>query len=832
MFKGRSGARVRVLTAVAAVVAVLGAPLVAGGSAPAAAAGGVVFTEDFESGTSSGWSFYSNGRNATQTIVSAPVHGGTAALQGAATADPQQSEIGIAHIRDGLSIAEDNSLLTFWYHAAGTAAFRSLVVEARTVAGSNYFTSVPAGVSTGVWTKVDLALRDISPQLVGQTVDRIVVKAVVDPAAGDAQFTVDDVSVENGVQPPPALSLTSPTAGATGVWAGRVLTGIFNTALERASVTDSAVRLTANGRVMTARAAYAAGQRAVMIVPDRPLPPDAVVTAEISGVRSAAGAALPAPVSWSFRTAARAMAPAAQREVVFADGFSSETGWRFFSSAATATAGVVAAPAHGAPGALRGSGTDPDGPFAVSHIKDRAWLDENGAIDFWYLVEGDAALQSVVVAVTTAAGFTRFTTIDAGAVPVGTWKRVRIGLAQIDPGLVGQQVRNIELKLETSTGGTASFTIDDVAVAQSLAGYSQLPASAPDAPATSAAREARLRLGAATIRRIDELAQQILASQQPDGSIVVGPVGEPWSFKVDPYASHYAALGLLRVYQLTDQTRYLDAADRWLGWYQDQMNEDGIVNDCFGYYPNCVDSGDHDSVDSYASTYLLAVYRRAQVTRGDAARAAYLRSAAPYVTKAIRALDTVYLTDGTTIAKESYPVRFAMDNAETYNGLIAASKLSVRLGDRSQARISHYLAARTLYAMRQRYVTRPSGHIAVAVHPDGSQEAPLQRWFPDALASVLTVSHLGNRGDAALYDRLVQQFDVDQAAERPTAFNDTPQYMWWAQAALRVGDPGRARHFVAEYESIEGRNNPATLAITAGHLVRVLTFGWDHSLWF
>jgi hypothetical protein len=56
--------------------------------------------------------------------------------------------------------------------------------------------------------------------------------------------------------------------------------------------------------------------------------------------------------------------------------------------------------------------------------------------------------------------------------------------------------------------------------------------------------------------------------------------------------------------------------------------------------------------------------------------------------------------------------------------------------------------------------------------------------------------------------------------------------MWWAQAALVVGEPDVAQHFVDEYTSIEGENNPATFALTAGHLIRVLAYPQLQSLWY
>ncbi|TDW24257.1 Ig-like domain-containing protein [Kribbella kalugense] len=815
-----------IAVAVAVTVLALCATLACPASArTATAAGGasVVFSEDFEAGAP-GWTYYTNGRDGAAQVVNSPTHGGIGALRGTATADPAQSEIGLAHIRDGLSFNEDNSALSFWYLAEGTATFRSLVVEVRTAAGADYFTTVPAGIATGAWTRASIALTDVSDQLAGAAITRFVVKAVTDSAAGTADFTIDDVEIANGVQPPPQASATSPVDGATNVRPNRVITAFLNTALDRTSVTDASATVSIAGQAVPAAVRYAAGQHAVMVVPLHPLPPNADVDVSITDVRSAAGVSLDQPITWGFRTAAGTNP--APPETLLRDELTSAAPWSLYSNADSSSAQIVTSPVHSGGTALQGVGTAA-GPFVISHIRTAHWLDENSSIGFWFRVDGSAEPADLVVAAATDAGYTKFRVLDAGSIPTGEWRHVQLALSDIDPGLVGQFVRSVELKLETATGGEAAFTVDDVQVTQSLTPFAtQVRAAAKDddSPVGSLTPEIKTQ--------VRELADQILTSQKPDGSLVVGPVGDPWSGKVDPYAANYATLGLLRAFEVTGKRAYREAADQWLAWYQSHMDADGIVDDCLGVYPNCVDTGDHDSVDSYAATYLLAVQKRVQVTPAGVARKQYLQAVQPFVTKAERALDTVFLTDGTTIAKQSYPVRFAMDNAETYNGEVAAVRLARDVHDAVQRRLAAYLAARNLYALRARYPVQPDGHFAVAVHPNGIQEGPLEHWFPDALASVLPLSHIGGPGDLPLFQQLVQKFDVGQADQRPLAINDTPQYMWWAQAALRVGDPAAAQHFVDEYLSIEGRRNPATLAITAGHLIRILTFDRDHSLWF
>jgi hypothetical protein len=51
-------------------------------------------------------------------------------------------------------------------------------------------------------------------------------------------------------------------------------------------------------------------------------------------------------------------------------------------------------------------------------------------------------------------------------------------------------------------------------------------------------------------------------------------------------------------------------------------------------------------------------------------------------------------------------------------------------------------------------------------------------------------------------------------------------------AGESVGEPQMAMHFIQEYVSIEGKNNPQALASTAGELILALTYQWNNTLWF
>ena len=787
--------------------------------APTATAATVALSDDFENGDA-GWSYYSNGLDASQQLVSTPTHNDSAgALQGTATADPSQPEIGIAHIREGFSVVEENSVLSWWYMAQGDAQYRSLEVEARTADGADFSQTVPAGIQTGAWTHAAIAFTDINPALRGQTIVRFVIKAVTAPDAGTAEFTIDDVAITQDVIPPLTFQTLSPAAGSTNVPRDQVMGAYTNTDLDPASVASASVSLTtADGLSLPATAFYSGGQRAVEIVPTQTLPADTSVTAELSGVQSVDGAAMNGPLQWTFTTGSASSGD----EQVWANDLES-TAWTTYSNADTSTFGFIPGRDGDTNEAYQGTATGAN-PFVVSFVRNgSSWLDEGGTLRFWYSAGGTAVIKDVLLVVNDATGYQKILTLPT---PTTGWTEATLPITDISPFLVGKPITSVEIKLETTGGGDATFAVDDPSVDQtSLKGYSSVPPTPK--------RDAGTALSSPVIKRISSLAAQIIKSQEPDGSIMDSPTA-PANTKLDPYAANYAALGLIDAYAVTHKKKDLQAADAWLTWYRDHMDADGIVHDCSGVYPNYVCDLKPDSVDSYASTYLLALYRRAEVTPSRD-RASYVASMWPTAQLAAHALDLVYESDGNTIAltpEYDYQVRFAMDNAETYSGLIAYSKLAKLAGQKPTAKLAVYQASRTLYSLDMRYPVAPDGHLTTSFDADGTQKAPLAAWYPDALATVLPLSHIGSAKDATLFNALVQQVDVGMTGSRPTAPTDTPQYMWWAQAALRVGEPDVAQHFVDEYTSIEGEKNPATFAITAGHLIRVLAYPELTSLWY
>ena len=164
--------------------------------------------------------------------------------------------------------------------------------------------------------------------------------------------------------------------------------------------------------------------------------------------------------------------------------------------------------------------------------------------------------------------------------------------------------------------------------------------------------------------------------QLPDGAIV----SDVTARQVEPYVANYAAWGLARAARFTGDAGYLEAALRWLSWYQDHMGPDGIVHDyvVVDGIPEVTD--DEDSVDATSGVFLLAT-REAYLAADRSSRPELLGRFRSGISRAVSAIESLRDGDGLTWAKSSWRVKYLMDNAEAYGGLLAAAELARALGD-------------------------------------------------------------------------------------------------------------------------------------------------------
>jgi len=189
-----------------------------------------------------------------------------------------------------------------------------------------------------------------------------------------------------------------------------------------------------------------------------------------------------------------------------------------------------------------------------------------------------------------------------------------------------------------------------------------------------------------SVSDIADDANWVLQGQLPDGAIA-------WyvdKSHISPYLANYAAIGLAEARKQTGSRVYSAAAWSWLHWYAGHQDSNGFVTD-YNVDASGVETstGDEDSTDAYAGTYLSAL-RAAYAVDPDWSQ---LSSLHPSIAAAVGAIEATQDTDGLTFAKPSWPVKYLMDQAETYDGLVSADELAGALGDRVLAHRSQTDAA-------------------------------------------------------------------------------------------------------------------------------------------
>jgi hypothetical protein len=229
-------------------------------------------------------------------------------------------------------------------------------------------------------------------------------------------------------------------------------------------------------------------------------------------------------------------------------------------------------------------------------------------------------------------------------------------------------------------------------------------------------------------------ADWIMKAQLPGGAIC-SHVDQTF---VNPYLANYAAIGLARAAAQTGRATYADAAWKWLAWYGSHQDGQGFVQDYTVSSGLLRATGDMDSTDAYAGTFLTAAWEAWQVKQSlYLGRLAKLK---PAINAAVGAIEATMDVDGLTWAKPTWHVKYAMDQAEAYAGLLAAGAMAAGLGDRLLADRARG-DARRLAAGFDRLWNEATEGYDWALHADGTrQSADWSILYPDALGEVWVAS--------------------------------------------------------------------------------------------
>jgi hypothetical protein len=302
---------------------------------------------------------------------------------------------------------------------------------------------------------------------------------------------------------------------------------------------------------------------------------------------------------------------------------------------------------------------------------------------------------------------------------------------------------------------------------------------------------------AITVANVRADADWLLGAQMPDGAIghYVDRV------KIWPYLGNEAALGLARATEVTGDTKYVGAAWRWLQWYQAHQDAAGFVTDYNVVGGVETSTGDMDSTDAYAGTFLLAA-RKAWRASGSTATLGTLRQG---VAKAVAAIEATQDVDGMTWAKPAWHVKYLMDQAETYAGLRAATDLAAALGDRTLAQQASGDANRMAAGVAGLW-NGPSGAYDWAVHSTGARQAT--NWtllYSDSLQQAWAVTYGLSTGTQA--QGVITRFTTSQpkwANPTATALNTagTGPVGYWPAAGLALQRTGQTAQAAVAATSI------------------------------
>ncbi len=198
------------------------------------------------------------------------------------------------------------------------------------------------------------------------------------------------------------------------------------------------------------------------------------------------------------------------------------------------------------------------------------------------------------------------------------------------------------------------------------------------------------------------VADYLLSLQLDDGAFINNPPFPPsYEIWINPYFGSMAALAMLKMYELTNQTVYKESAAKWLKWYAIHMLKptdpvpswfanvtsyfgdtiDGLMND----YKGPVEDYENypvepDSTDAYPALFLWALSEYLKLT-GDVSYVRDLIKTYNVVSRAIHAMEITLQPDNLTWAKPSYPVKYMMDNAEVVRGYRSAAYVMKVLGN-------------------------------------------------------------------------------------------------------------------------------------------------------
>jgi hypothetical protein len=285
-----------------------------------------------------------------------------------------------------------------------------------------------------------------------------------------------------------------------------------------------------------------------------------------------------------------------------------------------------------------------------------------------------------------------------------------------------------------------------------------------------------------------------LATQcRPSGAIQYTPSS------IIPYFANLAAIGM------TSDPARLPQVIAWMKWYVSKLNTPdkwGINGTIYDYsIVNGVEvsTGDCDSTDSYAATFLSLAW--AAWDTNDIATQTYIKSISYQLDLIGGVLIKTQQPDGLTWAKPDYQIKYTMDNCEVYHGFRDLSSLFYALGDTAKGAYYTAAADSSLQGIMTLWVND-----AWSVYKDGTGNlrAPsLSVWYPDATAQLFPILHGVVQPSSTIAQESYTAFNLAWPGWPALSFSSQNAFPWCLVGcvAAKMGDTKRLTAYVASIQA-------------------------------
>ncbi|MCO5936668.1 discoidin domain-containing protein [Mucilaginibacter sp. RB4R14] len=353
----------------------------------------------------------------------------------------------------------------------------------------------------------------------------------------------------------------------------------------------------------------------------------------------------------------------------------------------------------------------------------------------------------------------------------------------------------------------------------------QLPSGKADVANQPGINTKTVRLNATAVNYSTIITKQInfiLAGQLPSGAMMNTSV--PGS-RICGYFGNIACLGVLEAPTATNQT----AVKNWMIWYMGKLNgttnpvtgKSEVAGSIYDYAGSAeTTNGTYDSVDSYASTFLMLAKRYGELSAANRTWLAGYSYQLTLIGNALmgcmdnssNSIPTLYTPDDNdwlTIDSYVHGAKNLMDNAETNQGLKAMVWLQSNvITNGNPAYYSSVLTSNTSGIESQLWRTTMYNW-----NDNGTTGATMSNWatwYPDAVSQLYPAMFDVIAPTSARAASLYGTFNTKYATWSTGFVNDPSGFPWAAvsYASAKMSDFSRTNSYLTYLDSFAGTTQP------------------------